>query len=880
MANKQVLSTEVRIGAALDGSYNSTVGSALKKMNVVGNALEKTSKKLDLANSVNIKGIRELRAKYLDAKRSLSGLETELKESESASRQSTAAYRKQKTAVDKLAHELSQAKNPSQALVYQFEREREKLKQLEKEKKDHAKTTKSLTSRVTAQKKEVAKLNDVVKKEIATQKKSRDALREAGVDTRKLSAYTETLTKKFKSLNRVKSRGLQVGAAYGEMTSSVGSALRTTSLIAGAAGAALFGVTNSTAKLGDSVAKTADKIGISGDKLQELRYAGERSGVSIEKVDSSLERFQKRIGEAVQGTGAAKKAYEGLGLSVQALAAMTPDEAFYAVADRLDSIDSQSEKIAYAAAIFGREGVGMVNMIRGGREALNQLGKEAHATGYQLSDKDLRAAEKYTDQMYDFTLAATGLKNVFGTKLMPILGGALTQTKNQFLSTREEVDELADSLAHGVEQSIPFVKTLGSALLAAGGIISNTVSVMSNLVGGTDNLGMILGAVFAVKAVWAIGMFGKALWGLALSNPIGILVTGLTVGAAMIYSNWEKISGFFSGVGDDLVKLGGLGKSVLSEIWGGITGVVGKIWNELLRLGDIGKSILGKVFSWSPIGLLYNNWGGVSKWFSQMWDGVTAKAGSALEWIMNKLSWVGDAFRKVTNFLGFGDDEDEAPKRQNVIQMSEYRTRKNMQIVGQAMYRIQQPEKGKLADVHALASYRTVPPEQANLKDISAQAHYQTGIGAPPNAQPLRSVVTYEPVMKPAEAPRLGSSIEYTNSEINAPYVPEIGSTLRYATEDPDAPNLPDIQADQLGTPQQRLEAAMKRLQSQQSVTHNNKQETHTTNHTDNSSVVVHVTQQPGQSVEELVDEIERRQREERERLLFDDGADDYRYGA
>jgi len=57
--------------------------------------------------------------------------------------------------------------------------------------------------------------------------------------------------------------------------------------------------------LADGTAKTADRICFTTDSLQELRLAASLTGVTQEKLESSLERFPKRLGEAANGTGIA-----------------------------------------------------------------------------------------------------------------------------------------------------------------------------------------------------------------------------------------------------------------------------------------------------------------------------------------------------------------------------------------------------------------------------------------------------------------------------------------------------------------------------------------------------------------------------------------------
>ena len=66
-----------------------------------------------------------------------------------------------------------------------------------------------------------------------------------------------------------------------------------------------------------ALADTAVNLGINVEALQELRYAAEMSGVAQESFDKSLEKFTRNIGAAAQGSGAAKSAFDILGVSVR-----------------------------------------------------------------------------------------------------------------------------------------------------------------------------------------------------------------------------------------------------------------------------------------------------------------------------------------------------------------------------------------------------------------------------------------------------------------------------------------------------------------------------------------------------------------------------------
>jgi len=67
----------------------------------------------------------------------------------------------------------------------------------------------------------------------------------------------------------------------------------------------------------DAIGKTADKIGVGVEALQELRFAAKASGIEQQTLDMALQRFTRRAAEAAQGTGEAKDALASMGIALR-----------------------------------------------------------------------------------------------------------------------------------------------------------------------------------------------------------------------------------------------------------------------------------------------------------------------------------------------------------------------------------------------------------------------------------------------------------------------------------------------------------------------------------------------------------------------------------
>ena len=66
----------------------------------------------------------------------------------------------------------------------------------------------------------------------------------------------------------------------------------------------------------DATAKTADKVGLATDALQELHFAAERAGVGQNNLDMAMQRFSRRVGEAAEGGGELKGVLDQYNIAV------------------------------------------------------------------------------------------------------------------------------------------------------------------------------------------------------------------------------------------------------------------------------------------------------------------------------------------------------------------------------------------------------------------------------------------------------------------------------------------------------------------------------------------------------------------------------------
>lgn len=558
------------------------------------------------------KPLKKIDATTTGTARALKQAQAETKQLQSSQRD-ISSFRRMDDALGKNAKALSESQ--------------ERVRRLGHELRTTSKPTAKLRNEYNKARQEVEKFTRKGQDQRKELGKVRKRLSDAGVDVRNLSGEQRRLADQMQATNHRIQRQRkyldQLGKAdisgkFSNMTGEVGRFGRRTALATSVAAASVFGIANSTATLGDQVAKTGDKIGIALGPFQELRYAAERSGVSTEKFDSSLERFIKRMGEATQGTGAARNAYEELGLSAEDLAKLTPEQSLEVVADRLSSVENQSQRVAIAAQLFGREGVAMVNMLKDGSSGLQALRRDARATGYVLSEQAARDAEAFKDAMLDAQLGMAGMKNTIGAELMPAITDMMGDLSSWMRENRDQVSAFASNFGTKLKNAIPILRDIAVGAASTAKTLGMITSHLATMVGGFDNLGMILAVVLAMKPIMAILAFGKAIFmatsavvglvgglpavaagikaiGIALTaNPIGLIIAAIAGAGYLIYKNWGAIMDFFKSLP---AKFSGFGSMIMDGLVGGLLGGLDKVKDTIVNAGQktIGwfKGVLG-----------------------------------------------------------------------------------------------------------------------------------------------------------------------------------------------------------------------------------------------------------------------------------------------
>jgi hypothetical protein len=268
-----------------------------------------------------------------------------------------------------------------------------------------------------------------------------------------------------KSKGLAKNIGASLGGAAKASRRLVNSLGGMVPMLAAAAGALGLGaLIKSSLEAVDAQAKLADKLGISMEGLQGITDAAEQAGVKASATGTAIQRMVRRIAEAAKGTGEAKDALKEMGLDAVDLQTAGPEEALKRIADKFKDVGDQSTRVRLAFKLFDTEGVALVNLLKGGREAIDAVNEEMEQMGLLLSRADAAKIETFNDSMNRLKSIFSALADVATSEISPFMKAAV----DKMIGASKESGNLREKIVNLFEDA---VKGTGAWMDALNGVM-------------------------------------------------------------------------------------------------------------------------------------------------------------------------------------------------------------------------------------------------------------------------------------------------------------------------------------------------------------------------------------------------------------------------
>ncbi len=165
----------------------------------------------------------------------------------------------------------------------------------------------------------------------------------------------------------------------------------------------------------DDIQTAADKIGVSAEELQIFQTAAAQfADLAPQQAEVALQRFTRRVGEAVNDTGELNETLKQYKVAVVDAEGGTRPilDVLRDYAEVIKNAGSGQEQLRLAFKAFDSEGAAFVNVMRLGREGLEDWERTARELSQIMANDMVRAAAKASDELQLIQRSASTAFNV------------------------------------------------------------------------------------------------------------------------------------------------------------------------------------------------------------------------------------------------------------------------------------------------------------------------------------------------------------------------------------------------------------------------------------------------------------------------------------
>lgn len=315
-----------------------------------------------------------------------------------------------------------------------------------------------------------------------------------------------------------------------------------------AAGFSIAGIKQAVtnfAALGDEVAKSARRIGVSIPEYQRLKYIAGQSGVDVNELGSSMGRLNKSIAEAAAGKNKDLAAlFQRAGISMRGANGQlrSSTELLPEVADLFARNGNAAVQARMGTALYGKSWQALAPLLQGGSEGIRELSERYRRLGIEVDSGAIKAGEAFGDQMEDLNLVMRSYGNTITAKLLPTLAPLLEKTIQWAVANRDLITTNVSAFVSDMSSALARVDW-NAVIQGVGGFVGG-VRDLVNWLGGARNALILLVLFMNANSILAFATLmgsvfklGLSLWGLAVTQ-IPTVVTGFsTMTMAMMSAN-------------------------------------------------------------------------------------------------------------------------------------------------------------------------------------------------------------------------------------------------------------------------------------------------------------------------------------------------------
>lgn len=321
------------------------------------------------------------------------------------------------------------------------------------------------------------------------------------------------------------------------------------------------------------------KLGLDAEDMFSVFANGAQNGAfNLDKIGDAVKEFSIR---AIDGSDTTKQGFEALGMNADEMAqkfgagGKTAKEAFNEVIEGLASMDDPVAQSAAGVNLFGTMWEDL------GPQVITSM-----STASDAIDKSRESVEGLVNVKYDTLSGALGgLWRTIQVDVLQPIGNQLIPYVTKGISFIQKFTDKWNKLEPATQKTI--VK-FGMVAAAAGPMLMGFGKISSGIGAVISNFGKIAGLITRLTGV--TGFSGLAT---ILTGPVGVAIAAVVAGAALIYSNWDRIQPIIKKIGQRFV-----------EFWQTVQPQLQPFIDICMKIGSYLKDTLLEVFKivWKAAG--------------------------------------------------------------------------------------------------------------------------------------------------------------------------------------------------------------------------------------------------------------------------------------
>jgi hypothetical protein len=569
---------------------------------------------------------------------------------------------------------------------------RRKLAELSRAQSSTGDQSKKMARQIDLARASVRKLSD---KQDALKRHSsaaRTALREQGVDTRHLTQAEQSLGEQINRVNkRLASqktwlgRVSKAGDVARGMLSRTWEVMKTGAAVGVAAGAAMLPFVKTAAQFEQYQAILETVDGSQAKAKQSMAWISKFAVDTPFELDQVTQAYVRLRAYGMDPTN-------GLLKTLGDTSAAMGKDVMSAVEAIADAITGENERL---------KEFGIKASTKGNTITYTYTDKNGIQKQLQVMKNDRKAIEQGLRQIWDEKYAGAmerqsktmgGLwSNLMDQwtrfQQMVMASGPFEKIKNQLSDLLDKINEMA---ANGQLQALAdkvgaqMVRLIDAATIAAkklwalGVAAFDVANRVAGMVGGWENLAIILIGLKILPTVMMLGKLGSVLWGLGATilpfvakaavwlgrafmlNPIGLAITAIAGAAYLVITHWDTVKSALGAVwgwiksaaaaladfvSPVLVKIAPA--QLITESWQAIKAVLGEIWGWIKAAGaEMAAGLKWALLNMTPAGQVIAHW-----------EQIKTGAGAVVDWLKSLPAQMMDIGRNIIDGIGRGIDE-------------------------------------------------------------------------------------------------------------------------------------------------------------------------------------------------------------------------------